>query len=47
MIKEGGSEAITVTELKNGIGKYIRLAENERIEVTKKGAVVSPRFPTK
>lgn len=47
LINGGGSEAITAMKLKNGIGKYIRLAENGRIEVTKKGAVVSPCFPTK
>lgn len=47
LINGDGFEAITVTELKNDIGKYIRLAEKERIEVTKKGAVVSPCFPTK
>lgn len=36
---------ITSTELKNNYGKYIRLAEKEKIEVTKRGVVIFTIVP--
>ena len=36
---------ITSTELKNNFGKYIKLAEKEKIEVTKRGVVVFTMVP--
>ncbi|MBE6133800.1 MAG: type II toxin-antitoxin system Phd/YefM family antitoxin [Erysipelotrichaceae bacterium] len=36
---------ITSTELKNNYGKYIKLAETEKIEVTKRGVVVFTMVP--
>lgn len=36
---------ITSTELKNNYGKYIRLAETEKIEVTKRGVVIFTMVP--
>lgn len=36
---------ITSTELKNNYGKYIQLAETERIEVTKRGVVIFTMVP--
>ena len=37
--------AITSTEFKNSFGKYIRLAEKETIEVTKRGLVIFTIVP--
>lgn len=37
--------SITSTELKNNYGKYIRLAETEPIEVTKRGVVIFTMVP--
>ena len=36
---------ITSTELKNNYGKYIQLAEKEKIEVTKRGVVIFTMVP--
>jgi len=36
---------ITSTELKNNYGKYIKLAETEKIQVTKRGVVVFTMVP--
>lgn len=36
---------ITSTELKNNYGKYIQLAETEKIEVTKRGIVIFTMIP--
>ena len=36
---------ITSTELKNNYGKYIQLAETEKIEVTKRGVVIFTMVP--
>ena len=36
---------ITSTELKNNYGKYIKLAESEMIEVTKRGVVIFTIVP--
>lgn len=36
---------ITSTELKNNYGKYFKLAETEKIEVTKRGVVIFTIIP--
>ncbi|MBE6126877.1 MAG: type II toxin-antitoxin system Phd/YefM family antitoxin [Erysipelotrichaceae bacterium] len=38
---------ITTTEFKNNYGKYILLAEKEKIEVTKRGVVIFTMVPKK
>ena len=36
---------ITSTELKNNFGRYIELAQKERVEVTKRGTVIFTMVP--
>ncbi len=36
---------ITTTEFKNNYGRYIEMAETERIEVTKRGVVIFTMVP--